>query len=481
MPRSFRRVCALAGAAVLAGSVALVPAAEAAVPKCFGKRATIVGTRRGDEIRGTRRADVIVAKGGNDLVIGRGGGDRICLGAGADGALGGGGADRIKGGRGSDFATGGGGPDRIFLEGGAEEFASGGPGNDVIDLGPGIFQFAAPGGGDDTIIGFTPEAGPTMDFVGYFNAPGPVTVDLGAGTATGHGTDTLVSIEGAEGSEFDDTLIGTSVSNFLFGLGGNDTIESGGNAGDLDSPLTVDELRFDFLTGDAGDDSITGGAGLNVIAHDLASTGVNVDLQSGTATGDGTDTLSEIQVVLGTQFDDSLSGDNGDNLFEGEGGTDSIDGRAGSDTFALIDAESGNVDLGAQTATATYPTEDPDTGEPGPPVPLNASLAGIENVWGSAGADVIRGDDFANRLFGLPGADQIFGLGGNDHLDGGPDFDPATVNTLDGGDGTDTCVAGTTASTTTNCESGAAARSVSGARAAFSRFTTFRSALGSLR
>ncbi|MGH2694765.1 MAG: calcium-binding protein [Actinomycetota bacterium] len=446
-----RRALAVLAALSVGGSLTLATGAHAARPRCFGKRATIVGTNGRDRIRGTKGPDVIVTKGGNDSVFGLGGNDRICAGRGRDG---------VAAGRGSD---------RVSLAGGGEEFALGGGGNDVIDLGPGIFQFAAPGAGDDTVIGFSPESGPSADFVGYFDSPGPVSVDLGAGVATGHGNDTLTSIDGAEGSQFDDTLIGTAGTNFLFGLDGNDTIESGGNAGDLDSPNTVLEFRFDFMTGDAGDDSITGGAGVNAIAHDLATNGVTVDLQTGTATGDGTDTLSGIQVALGTQFDDTLRGDNGDNLFEGEGGTDAIDGSAGTDTYALLDAESGDVDLGAQTATATYVPFDPGTGEEGDPVQSNVSLSGIENVWGSEGDDVIRGDDGVNRLFGNPGSDQIFGLGGDDHLDGGPDFDPADVNTLDGGDGNDTCVNGTP----TNCESQASARQ------SFARSPLFRGAWSS--
>jgi Ca2+-binding RTX toxin-like protein len=443
-----RRAVAVGALLALVGSLMLTPIAHAARPRCLGKRATIVGTNRSDRLRGTSRADVIVAKGGNDRIRGRGGNDRICAGGGRDSVAAGDGGDRVAAGSGSDFVLGGSGGDRIFLEGGVEEAGIGGGGNDVIDLGPGIFQFAAGQAGDDTIIGFEPEAGPSLDFTGYFDAPGPVTVDLTAGTATGHGTDTLVSIDAAEGSEFDDTLIGTSGSNFLTGLGGNDTIESGGNTGDLDSPVTVFELRFDFLAGDAGDDSITGGAGANVIAHDLAPNGVDVDLQAGTSTGDGTDTLSGIQIALGTQFDDTLRGDNGDNVFEGEGGTDTIDGRGGVDTYSLLDAEAGEVDLGAGTATSTYRPFDPDTGEPGPPVPSAVSLTGIENVWGSDGDDVIRGDNGPNRLFGLFGSDDLFGLGGDDYLDGGPEVEPGEVNTLDGGDGTDTCVNGTP----TNCE-----------------------------
>ena len=74
----------------------------AAVPKCDGRPATIVGTNGNDTIKGTPGADVIVAKGGKDKVDGRGGADRIC---------GGGGNDIIKGSRGNDRLFGDGGTD----------------------------------------------------------------------------------------------------------------------------------------------------------------------------------------------------------------------------------------------------------------------------------------------------------------------------------------------------------------------------------
>ncbi len=68
--------------------------------RCFGHRATIVGTRHGERLVGTRHRDVIAALAGNDLVLGRGGNDLICGGRGNDRLLGGGGRDRIGGGPG---------------------------------------------------------------------------------------------------------------------------------------------------------------------------------------------------------------------------------------------------------------------------------------------------------------------------------------------------------------------------------------------
>src|SRR6476661_4688547 len=56
-------------------AVALATSTEsssAARPKCFEKRATIVGGPNGNTLHGTEHADVIVGGGGNDKIDGRG-------------------------------------------------------------------------------------------------------------------------------------------------------------------------------------------------------------------------------------------------------------------------------------------------------------------------------------------------------------------------------------------------------------------------
>jgi Ca2+-binding RTX toxin-like protein len=111
----------LTAAAVLATMTAATVAApvSAARPKCAGKVATHVGTRRGEVIRGSRRADVIVARGGNDRIYGRGGNDIICGGSGHDRIVGGPGHDRLLGGPGNDSLNGGTGNDACFQGGGS--------------------------------------------------------------------------------------------------------------------------------------------------------------------------------------------------------------------------------------------------------------------------------------------------------------------------------------------------------------------------
>ena len=112
------------------------------VPRCFGRRATIVGRgsrRRVTRIRGTSKPDVIVGtsrrdsingRGGNDVICGRGGRDSISAGRGVDRVQGGAGNDRISGGSGADRLFGNGGRDRLRGGGGRDRLV-GGAGKDV--------------------------------------------------------------------------------------------------------------------------------------------------------------------------------------------------------------------------------------------------------------------------------------------------------------------------------------------------------------
>ena len=241
--------------------------ATAAVPRCLGAKATIVGTARSDLIKGTARADVIVGLGGRDIIKGLGGGDRICGGNGSDRLIGGDRGDALVGEAGNDFLSGGGGNDGFF----------GGAGSDTFNGG----------------LGF--------DLASYFFAPSGVQADLTAGTATGgEGTDTLTGVEDLEGSRYDDTFVGNSGENFFYPGEGNDAVNGSGGTTDL----------VDFF---------------------FSANAVVVDLTAGTATGEGTDTLTGIGQVFGSRHDDMITGDLNSNELFGGPGTDTISGAAGDD------------------------------------------------------------------------------------------------------------------------------------------------------
>jgi Ca2+-binding RTX toxin-like protein len=377
-------VLVVASLGVLAGG----GSAQVAPPTCFGQRATAVGTGGGDKMQGTSGPDVMVGQGGNDTIDGGGGDDLIC---------GNSQNDTIHGGTGNDKVDGGDDPDVV----------AGDNGNDSIDGGGGDdFDVLSGGPGDDTIIG-KHSGDSTNDQVDYRASASAVQVDLAAGRATGEGTDTLTGIDWAIGSNAGDVLSGNPADNVLDGAAGNDRVD-GGPGGDL-------------LSGDAGDDTIVGGsgAGNGVLANDYAvysaaPNGVQVDLAAGRATGWGTDTISGIEGVMGSPFNDVLAGGDGDNLLWGQDGDDELRGQGGED-FALY-RRPVDADLGQGRAIG----EGTDR------------LVAIVGIVGSSGNDRLTGDVKRNVLSGgTGGSDVLSGAGGPDHLIGvGP-------TTMSGGAGAD--------------------------------------------
>ena len=135
--------------------------------------------------------------------------------------------------------------------------------------------------GDDALAG-----GAGSDTAAYTRATTAVTVDLGAGTASGGadvGTDTLDSIENAVGGAADDTLVGSNAANtlgggdgddILTGGGGNDTFVFGAGSGAdtvTDFSLVDDVLLFKdgiALTGTTEQDANGDGAFDTVVGLD---------------------------------------------------------------------------------------------------------------------------------------------------------------------------------------------------------------------
>ena len=193
--------------------------------------ATIIGTPWEDvPLFGTDDGDWIEGRDGDDQLFGWGGNDVL---------LGGDGFDYILAGDGNDFVDGGADLDYILLDAGSD-VGFGGFGDDFIFGGEGSDTLEG-GLGDDYMDG-----GSGSDWVSYYEAVGPVRVDLtiqGVVQNTGDGFDTLVNVENLEGSFFPDVLIGNQIANWFFGYGGDDKI-----------------LGFD------GNDVIDGGDGLDTIA-----------------------------------------------------------------------------------------------------------------------------------------------------------------------------------------------------------------------
>ncbi|NTZ39892.1 hypothetical protein EXW94_19740 [Enterobacter sp. JMULE2] len=113
------------------------------------------------------------------------------------------------------------------------------------------------GGGWNQIVSGKPVWSETagMDVVDYSRSTSAVNANLWTGTATGNGTDKLLSIEGLVGSNQQDTFTDNSANNLFEGRGGNDAfyLVNGGN----------DTLMYKVLAGMTNDG--TGGNGHDTI------------------------------------------------------------------------------------------------------------------------------------------------------------------------------------------------------------------------
>ena len=180
----------------------------------------------------------------------------------------------------------------------ADEVICGTDGDDVIDG----------RGGNDTIL-----AGEGADRLVFAGNPGPVVVDLAAGTATGPGLSyTLDSIENVTGTLAADRLYGDDGVNELIGLAGNDLLV--GRGGD------------DALGGNDGDDRIFGGAGKDtVFAHN------GTDLVFGQEGNDRLFGLDGNDVMRGGDGNDEIFGNEGNDRIFGEDGNDQLFGLEGND------------------------------------------------------------------------------------------------------------------------------------------------------
>ena len=188
------------------------------------------------------------------------------------------------------------------------------------------------------------------------------TVTSGDDTVDGLSSDDVIDALGGNdtvsGNEGDDTLTGGAGDDILNGGQGNDIL----NGGDGD----------DVLDGGPGADMLDGGAGSDTATYENSAVAVLVRLHDPSAVrlGDAQgDTLTGIEHLIGSRYNDTLAGDGKDNIMKGGDGDDVLYG--------------------------------------GP----------------AGGDDMMYGDDGDDRIFGGRGNDTLTGGEGNDTLKGGPGED----------------------------------------------------------
>lgn len=185
-----------------------------------------------------------------------------------------------------------------------------------------------------------------------------------------------------------------------------------------------------LLTSTAGNDVLTGTPSLNDSAtYANATAGITVSLLINTqqnTIGAGRDTLADIENLVGSNFNDDLTGNAGHNVLTGRAGNDILRGWSGADTMIgglgndtylvenVGDIVTENLNQGTDTVSSrlTYT------------LPANVEkliLTGTSAINGTGNglANVITGNSAVNRLNGGSGNDTLDGGLGNNRLTGG--------------------------------------------------------------
>lgn len=314
-----------------------------------------------------------------------------------------------------------------------------------------------PGTGDDEING-----GGTNDFDILTYAPvaflptafnlteGIVVVWSGTGsgnvnsdTTTEVGSDTFTGIEAVWGTQFNDQFIAMDGPLYATGMAGDDTF-AGGN---FTQPADTVNYSFEIVGG------FNSGVFVNM-SGSAVTIGVTVAANSALDASGGTDTLNDIDNIVGTAFGDIIIGSILDNHLDGLGGGDFVRGGEGDDTLIMADQTVGafnflagddgadSIDVSGSLAPVfSIVTYEPETGTGGVLINLDTvshtstvgainvaagkardtfgktdTLTGVVNVIGTARNDEMWGGA-ADEIFNVGGgSDRIHGGGGRDTL-----------------------------------------------------------------
>ena len=307
------------------------------------------------------------------------------------------------------------------------------------------------GNGDDTIIltdaANTINGNAGSDTVSYTFSDAGVFIDLSEGTGTANAgggyadNDILTNIESLIGSAFADMLSGNSLTNFIEGGAGDDTLDgetgtdyavySTSNLSDFD--ISVSGGVFTVTSAATGTDTLANFEFMRISGTDYALTGrfaftENDDTGDGTLAADiifalgGNDTvngLSGDDLIFGELGVDILNGGDDNDVLNGGGGGDTLNGGNGMDT-ASYTGSTNRVEISLLAISATGAQATGDT------------LISIENLIGTRFGDDLRGDNGVNIISGDNGKDTLIGYNGDDELYGGGGRD-----ILNGGDGAD--------------------------------------------
>gem|GEM_PF-6201668 len=292
--------------------------------------------------------------------------------------------------------------DNTFITGGGDDNITFSSGNDTIDSGSGIDTFDYSNINSDTNFNLS-----VLDDNGYANF------------TSGSNVTRIRNIENITATAQDDVITGNDSNNII-------------NAGDGD----------DLIDGGAGLDTIDGGEGTDTATYESLNAAVTVSGDTIFDINGNIETVTNIENITGTNYNDTFNSDagnnnylgaDGDDIFDASVGTDNFQGGDGTDIlhFNAIDTNvSLTIDLGQadfktaiggavntsfnriesiigsfQSDTVTYASTSEDvtvnlqtnfaTGLGGD---ADYNISGIENVTGGSGNDRIAGDSFTNFL-----------------------------------------------------------------------------------
>jgi serralysin len=220
------------------------------------------------------------------------------------------------------------------------------------------------------------------------------------------------------GNAIDNQIFANSGDNILDG-GGNPVSGGGNPVAYLYGSISAGVTHFGLIQGGGDTASYLYGATSGVTVS-LAVVGPQ-DTE-----GSGIDTLSNFENLVGSAYDDNLTGNAGNNvLVGGYGGGDMLTGGDGNDTYIVVGSETVietnaatsqidtvlsvvNYRLGANVENLTLMDyTDFDT-------LISSSGSPAINGTGNALNNVLKGNAAANVLDGRTGVDSMTGGGGND-------------------------------------------------------------------
>jgi Ca2+-binding RTX toxin-like protein len=465
------------------------------------------GDADADTMRGGTENDVMygddrdnAAAAGTDNMFGDGGLDRMHGGPSADTMSGGIDIDTMYGDAGDDLMNGDAAEDRMY--GGAnDDEIHGDNANDYIE-GNGNADEIWGEEGEDRLVGGTTYDGSTFggstaagqddggDTMYGGNADDVMTGDNASIAASG--VETLIEEESEGG---DDLMYGDNPTDpaeqgedRMFGEFANDEIHGGplddyaeGNAG---SDEIYGENDEDDLIGgsdvadadDAGEELVSGGAGIDYIAGDNAQITrasprsiVLLDLNSSNADAAGDDLLhgdAANDVMYGQGENDTMHGDAGDDYMEGNTGSDEMHGGADLDDMAGGSGHDNGGDSGSVRLLDFVIDEnvsgagDQMFGDGGVDYmggdnvhitrPIGQRLIALHNVdfaggdsvaANLSGNDTMHGGDANDLMYGQGADDDMFGDGNDDYMEGNAGSDDmegnAAADKMVGGSGQD--------------------------------------------